>query len=297
MASKRVDTSKADTSKADTSKADNLKQDPVLSGQNYAVVSFVNPKDKVLEKNLYYLNQFLIKEINNSLTAQATQMAKKLIVEMNTKINDTLDKLKSSVDEEDKHIYKILNDRYRSMSLDEDEYVEECRRQYSLEGEEILDKYKIFLSENRTKLDHTFDEANDHACSLRGFKVRGSYARFEDARDRAQFLRDSVEPLVHAFVVQVGTWFPVDMEADEVQDQDYMLPKLNELMGKYHEGMQARDKFFHERNQELMTNPTPTRGNVKERLKKKLQERQNEKINKEISEFKQLSGSGSGSGN
>jgi len=271
---------------------DHLKQDPILNGQNFVVVSFVNPKDKVVEKNLFYANNFMVQDINKMITAQAIQMVKKLSVEMNNKISETLDRLKNSVDEEDKHIYRLLNDKYRSMLIDEDEYVDECRRQYEFDSEEILDRYKIFLAENRTKLDHTFDDANNDANSLRGFKVRGSYSRFEDARDRAQFLRDNVEPGIHAYVVQMGVWFPVDMEADEVQDQEYMLPKLNELMGKYHEGMHARDKFYQERKKEMMESPAPTGGklSVKERLQKKLQDKQNQKVNDDISEFKKLQG-------
>jgi hypothetical protein len=279
---------------------DHLKQDPILNGQNFVVVSFVNPKDKLVEKNLYYANNFMVNDINKMITAQAIQMVKKLSVEMNKKISDTLDRLKNSVDEEDKHIYRILNEKYRSMSLDEDEYVEECRRQYELDSEEILDRYKMYLSENRVKLDHTFDEANNDANSLRGFKVRGAFSRFEDARDRAQFLRDNVEQGIHAFVVQMGVWFPVDMEADEVQDQEYMLPKLNELMGKYHEGMQARDQFYQERKKEMMENPAQVSGgkmSVKERLQKKLQEKQSKKVNDELAEFKALhQGQGQGGG-
>lgn len=261
---------------------DHLKQDPILNGQNFVVVSFVNPKDKVVEKNLYYTNRFMVDDINKMITAQAIQMVKKLSVDMNKKITDTLDRLKNSVDEEDKHVYRLLNEKYRTMVIDEDEYVEECRRQYELDSEELLDRYNMFLAENRTKMDATFDAANNDANSLRGFKVRGSYSRFEDARDRAQYLRDNVEPGIHAYVVQMGVWFPVDMEADEVQDQEYMLPKLNELMGKYHEGMHARDKFYQERKKEMMENPEPTGGksssSVKERLQKKLLEKQNKKV-------------------
>jgi hypothetical protein len=253
---------------------DHLKQDPPIPGQYYNVVSFVNPKDKVLEKSLYYTNEFMVNDINKTLSAQAIQMAKKLNVEMNNKISAKLDKLKLSVDEEDKHIYRILNDAYRSMQLDEDAYVQECTREYSIDREELLDKYKIFLSENRTKLDLKFDKENDDATSLRGFKIRGAYSRFEDARDRAKLMRDSVEKGIHAFVVETGTWFPVDMDADEVQDQDYMLPKLNELMGKYHEGMQARDQLYQERKQEMSQATGPsTKETVKERLQKKLQDK------------------------
>jgi hypothetical protein len=265
---------------------DHLKQDPILNGQNFVVVSFVNPKDKVVEKNLYYLNQFMVQDVNKALTAQAMQMVKKLSVDMRKRISDTLERLKCSVDEEDKHMYKLLNEKYREMTLDEDEYLEECRRLYEINSEEILDKYKMFLTENRVQLDHAFDDANDDANSLRGFKVRGSYSRFEDARDRAQFLRDNVEPGIHAYVVQMGVWFPVDMEADEVQDQEYMLPKLNELMGKYHEGMQARDRFYQDRKKEMMEAPATTGGrqDVKARLQKKLQEKQNQKLKDEVAE-------------
>ena len=255
---------------------DHLKQDPILNGQQYAVISFVNPKDKVVEKTLYYARSFLVNDINQQITAQAMQMAKKLSVEMNSKISSVLDRLKSSVDEEDKHMYRLLNEKYRSMLIDEDEYVEECRRQYTMDSEEILDKYNIYLAQNRTKLDLSFDETNGDANSLRGIKIRGAYGRFEDARDRAQYLRDNVEPGVHAYVVQMGVWFPIDMDADEVQDQEYMLPKLNELMGKYHEGMAARDRFYQDRKQELMEKPASAPGNklsVKERLQKKLQEK------------------------
>jgi hypothetical protein len=255
---------------------DHLKQDPILNGQQYAVISFVNPKDKVVEKTLYYARSFLVNDINQQITAQAMQMAKKLSVEMTSKISSVLDRLKSSVDEEDKHMYRLLNERYRSMLIDEDEYVEECRRQYTMDSEEILDKYNIYLAQNRTKLDLAFDETNGDANSLRGIKIRGAYGRFEDARDRAQYLRDNVESGVHAYVVQMGVWFPIDMDADEVQDQEYMLPKLNELMGKYHEGMAARDRFYQDRKQELMEKPAAPPGNklsVKERLQKKLQEK------------------------
>ena len=290
MSSKRQSQSQTHNTKEPV--VDHLKQDPIINGQNYVVVSFVNPKDKVVEKNLYYANQFMINDINSCLNAQAIQMAKKLSVDMSNKISDVLERLKSSVDEEDKHIYKILTEKYREMQIDEDEYVEECRRQYTIDNEEILDKYKIFLAENRTKMDHAFDKANDDASSLRGFKIRGAFSRFEDARDRAQFLRDNVEPGIHAYVVQMGTWFPVDMEADEVQDQEYMEAELNDLMGKYHEGMHARDKFFNERKQEMKANPEPVGGklSVKERLQKKLQDRQNQKVKTEVDDFKKLQG-------
>ena len=270
-------------------KKDYLKQDPILPGQDYAVVSFVNPTDHGLGKQLHYVNSFMVSDVNKTITAQAIQMVRKLKVDMRKNIEEVLDKLKYSVDEEDKAMSRILEKRFRDMEIDEDAYVEDCRRRYGIDQEELLDKYKIYLSGERTRLDREYDEANDNQTSLRGFKVRGIFARLDDARDRAKYVRDNVEAAVHAFVVPVGTWFPVDMDADEVQDQDYMLPQLNELMGKYHEGTHARNAHYQERKREM--EESAAQGNkqtTKSRLQEKLRQKRNLKMRNELAEFEKL---------
>lgn len=270
---------------------DNLKEDPPLNGQRYAVVSFVNPTDMVLTKNLYYVNHFLCQDVNKMIVAQASHMAKKVNVMVNNCISAKLDKLKMSVDEEDKHMYRILNDHLKDLVIDEDEFVDECHRKYTIDEEEISDKYKIYIAENRTRLDKEFDDAYDDVCSVRGFKVRGTYDRYQDAADRCKYVRDAIEPGVHAYVVSVGTWFPVDMEADEIQDQDYMLPALNDLMGKYHEGMRARDAHYRERKRDMIDNSSSSGNDTKSRLQKKLLERKHQKIREDVEQFKQQNAS------
>jgi len=270
-------------------KKDYLKQDPICPGQDYSVFSFVNPKDHVLGKQLHYVNSFMISDINKNITAQAIQMVRKLQVDMRKKIEDVLDKLKFSVDEEDKAISRVLEKRYREMQIDEDVYVEECRRRYELDEEDLLDKYKIFLSGERSRLDREYDEAHDNQTSLRAIKFRGSFTRLDDARDRAKYLRDNVEPSIHAFVIPTGVWVPIDMDADEVQDQDYMLPQLNELMGKYHEGTHARNVHYQERKREM--EEAAAEGNkktTKERLQEKLRQKRNAKMRAEMTEFEKL---------
>lgn len=175
------------------------------------------------------------------------------------------------------------------MEIDEDVYVEECRRRYGLDEEEILDKYKIFLAGDRTRMDREYDEANDNQTSLRGFKIRGTYSRLDDARNRAKYVRDNIEEAVHAFVVPVGTWFPVDMDADEVQDQDYMLPALNNLMGKYHEGTHARNAHYQERKREMEESAAQDNKSItKTRLQEKLRQKRNLKMRNERAEFERL---------
>lgn len=277
-------------------KTDYLKQDPFISGQDYCVVSFVNPRDAVLDKQMYYVNNFMLRDINKMLTAQCVQMVKKLNVDVHKKISDVLDKLKFSLDPEEKHLSRLLEDRYRGMQVNEDEYVEECRRRYTVDNEELMDKYKIFLAEERTRMDREFDQAHDHKTSLRGFKVRGTYARLADARERAKYVRDNVEQGIHAFVVPVGVWFPVDMEADEVQDQDYMLPELNNLMSKYHEGVHARNLHYKERKAEMEESSAEgNRQNTKQRLQEQLRKKKDAKMRAELAELKSLGKTDEGS--
>jgi hypothetical protein len=272
-------------------KKDYLKQDPIVPGQDYCVFSFVNPKDHVLGKQLHYINSFMVSDVNKNITAQAIQMVRKLQVDNRKKIEDVLDKLKFSVDEEDKAISRILEKRYREMQIDEDAYVEECRRRYEIDETELLDKYKIFLAGERSRLDREYDEAHDNQTSLKGIKFRGSFARLDDARDRAKYVRDNVEQGIHAYVIPTGVWVPIDMDADEVQDQDYMLPQLNELMGKYHEGTHARNVHYQERKREM--EEAAADGNkktTKERLQEKLRQKRNQKMRDEMSEFEKLAG-------
>lgn len=270
-------------------KKDYLKQDPIIPGQEYCVFSFLNPKDHALGKQLHYVNSFMVSDINKNITAQAIQMVRKLQVDMRRKIEDVLDKLKYSVDEEDKAMSRILEKRFREMQIEEDDYVEECRRRYEMNEEELLDKYKIFLAGERSRLDREYDEAHDHQTSLRGYKYRGGFARLDDARNHAKYCRDNIEPGIHTYVIPVGVWVPIDMEADEVQDQDYMLPQLNELMGKYHEGTHARNLHYQERKREM--EDAAAQGNkmsTKERLQEKLRQKRNQKRKEEMAEFQRL---------
>jgi hypothetical protein len=139
-------TSKRTVNEADM-RVDHLKVDPVVPGQDWAVVSFVNPPDMAVKKFLHYVNNFMVSDINKTLTASATQMAKLLKSQMRNKIDDLLDKLKHSHDPDDKHMGQLLEKRYRDMDIDEDEFVDECRRRYELDDAELMDRYKMYVTE------------------------------------------------------------------------------------------------------------------------------------------------------
>jgi hypothetical protein len=273
--------------KAGEKEVDHLREDPVLYGQQYALVSFISPNDKVEQKTIHYLNRFLVDEVNKTLAAQAVQAMKKLRVDMRKRIEDKLDKLKHSLDVEDQHLYKLLNEAYRDMDFDEDEYTEECTRLYQVDQQELLDRYKMYLAQNRAKLNAEYDAAHNNEVSVRGVKIRGTYLTLEDAKARAKALRD-MEPAHHIFVVPNGVWFPIDIEADEVQNQEHMLRELNDLMGKYYEGVNARNQHFQERTAEMQARPDTREEKARERMQKKLQEKRRARLQAEAAQVKEL---------
>src|SRR3990167_10180306 len=176
-------------------KEDLLREDPPIYGQEWVVISMVNPPTDILtKKNLHYVNHFLISDVNKMILAQGIQTIKFLKSESRKKLNDVLEQLSSSNDDDDKRVHAILSNRFKEFDLDEDQYITECQRQYTLDEEEITDKYKIYLSENRQMLDRMFDELYHGVNSTRGFKVRGGFRRLEDAKEHGKKMRDEVEP-------------------------------------------------------------------------------------------------------
>jgi len=67
---------------------------------------------------------------------------------------------------------------------------------------------------------------------VRGVKVRGSYATYEEAVNRAKYIRDSIDDKFDVFVGQVGRWLPWDSR-DHVEDEVYADEALNNLMKAY----------------------------------------------------------------
>ena len=123
--------------KADTDiTQDYLKEDPPLARQDWVVISFVAPEDKVVLRNMHYANRFLVGDINQTISAQALQMSKYLNSKIRNQMDDVLERLKSSVDEDDQRTYAILNAQLQKLELDEEEFVDElslihiwrCRR-------------------------------------------------------------------------------------------------------------------------------------------------------------------------
>ena len=271
---------------SDEQKVDYLKEDPPIADQNWIVLSFVVPKNMMELKNLYYINKFLISDVNKSLEAQATQMVRKLNATIQKNMSEVLDRLGSSVNDDDKRVFELMNTELKKVKVVEDDYVQECRRNYKLDEDELLDKFRMFKVENYKELDRDFDAAHDNQTSICGIKCRGVFKDFSDAQIRAKMLREEVEPAHHAFAAPMFKWVPWNPDADAIQDQDYMLDQLGDLMGKYHSNIHKKNVQFAERTKAMKEDANKQNAkNIRERLREKLIEKQNRKLREDLEKF------------
>lgn len=124
-------------------------------------------------------------------------------------------------------------------------FLKDTASNYDLSLEDLTKKYTDFLYANQAQLEQEFHEEQDFKTSVRGIKVRGVYQNLKEAQFRASALQKR-DPNFNVYVGQVGYWLPWDPEPDNVEDQEYAEPQLNNLVKKYKENQSAKDAHFRE---------------------------------------------------
>jgi hypothetical protein len=124
-------------------------------------------------------------------------------------------------------------------------------------------------------------------CKVRGVKVRGCYATYEEAKKRADQILE-FDPNFHIMVGEVGKWLAWDPDPSTSQDQEFGNEKLNELMKSYKSQLEKNKVMEHQRKSDYIdgarkNEPADDR---KERMKKRLRKKLEDKNKKtpEISE-------------
>ena len=84
-----------------------------------------------------------------------------------------------------------------------------------------------------------------------GVKVRGCYASYEEAKQRADFLQ-KCDANHNIYIGEVGKWCPFEDNPEKAKDSEYMNKDLNKLMKTYNT-QQAEAKQYHElRKQDMV---------------------------------------------
>lgn len=259
-----------------TKKAEHLKIDsPVITEchgpvfkQNYFLISFISPEDNIRKRSIFELNKFLYHDVNKQIIDTTSNVVKNNNRDLHNLIEKKINTYKSSNDPTYKAAAEILAMSLDELQLNEDEIINKVMRQYRIDQTELVDRFENYKISNMKELESEFNKEFTEETSIRGFKVRGTFEDENAAREQAKESR-SEEPYVHTFIGPVGYWTPWDPSADAVQDQDYMVSELNDLMAQKKANEEQKNIYFEKRKQMMME--SDARGNeLHNRLKDRL---------------------------
>jgi hypothetical protein len=223
---------------------DFLDEDTEIPGQRYVLLSFLSP-EKVLDKiELFFFHKFLHSfEVDWKL-----KNLEKYMVDVVKEINDQLDDRARELEKADQFDSATICRKNR-LSVDDvmssyQSFVQKNRN--DLTKTKIVENYDDFMYTNKSKLETEFYALNDFRTSMRGVKVRGVYSNTKEAEVKAKKLQNK-DKYHNIFMAEVGKWTPWDPNPNEVHDQEYNNDQLNNLMKKYKENEDSREKFFDER--------------------------------------------------
>ena len=223
---------------------DFLEEDTEIPGQRYVLLSFVSPEKVLEKKDIHFFKKFLESyEVDWKI-----KNLEKYMVDVVKNINDQLD---SRIQELEKNNQFDQSDICRKNRVRIDDVMNQYngfvqKSKADITKTSIVEAYDNFMYSNKTKLEEEFYALNEFRTSVRGIKVRGVYGNHKEAELKAKKLQ-SKDKYNNIFVGDVGKWLPWDPQPHEVTDQEYGQEELNNLMRKYKENEDNKDKFFEER--------------------------------------------------
>jgi hypothetical protein len=223
---------------------DFLDEDTEISGQRYVLLSFISPEKVLDKKELFFFQKFLQGyEVDWKL-----KNLEKYMVEVVKNVNDQLDDRIKELEKNDQFDQATICRKNR-LRIDDlmsnyGNFVQKNRAE--INKTKIVEAYDDFMYTNKTKLEDEFYALNEFRTSVRGIKVRGVYGNPKEAELKAKKLQNK-DKYHNIFIGDVGKWLPWDPQPHEIAEQEYGQDQLNNLMRKYKENEDNREKFFDER--------------------------------------------------
>jgi len=223
---------------------DFLDEDTEIPGQRYVLLSFLSPEKVLEKKEVFFFQKFL----QGFEVDWKVKNLEKYLVDVVKNINDELENSARELEKKDLFDQAAICRKNRlridNIMTDYSGFVQKNRN--DINKTKIVEAYDDFMFANKTKLEDEFYAQNDFRTSMRGVKVRGVYGNPKEAELKAKKLQ-SKDKYHNIFMAEVGKWTPWDPSPHEVADQDYNNDQLNNLMKKYKENEDSREKFFEER--------------------------------------------------
>lgn len=191
---------------------DALLEDPPIKGQNFALVSFLEPDELIKNKETFMFEHFMKSIVGD--------------------LGDILKFLENKY-KDDKGIFTTIKERY-SYLINND-----------------LHEQYVYFKKNADDLEDQYYKLNDFQPTRRGFKIRGNYDSIPECQARCKQLR-VIDPHHNIHILQVGAWCLFNPNEDDIENQEYSYDELNTLMHKYNENRQHAKEYFEERKDDMM---------------------------------------------
>ena len=230
-------------SQAKQVKEDFLDEDPEISSQKYVLLSFISPENVLVRKDHFFFQRFL----KDYEIQWRTKHLESFLAQHIASVNRTLDE-KSSALEASGNMDLAATVRGCRIKVEDliTGFASHVKRHHKeIQASKIQEEYGDFMFRMQEKLDDEFLVSNNFQTSMRGMKVRGVYSTTAEAEMRAKKLQRS-DPLHNIFIGEVGKWLPWDPSPNAIANQEYAEDQLNQLMKKYKENDEAKEKFYNE---------------------------------------------------
>jgi hypothetical protein len=196
-------------------------EDNSIAGQKFACLSFVSPEKILKKREVFLFNQFIK---NWEFT--------------------------KSMERYFEYIHFIAykhNMNVETLIADFNDFVKEESSKLKKSG--IEDDYKNYMDKQEESLNEKFNREHSFQTSVRGLKVRGTFASQEEAEQKCKKLRES-DPHHDIFVGPVGVWIPWDPDAYKTGRVEHLEEELNALHKEKMKNEEMAKKEFEERIRE-----------------------------------------------
>jgi hypothetical protein len=198
-----------------------LDEDPEISSQRYAVLSFVHPERILEQKNLWFFSKFRQQYVVDT----RLECYEKFMAFIAQKYGHRVDDLMHDFLE-----FKKFHENKPDFSYGEAE-----------------DAWLTFMMKNEGKLQKQFDEEHEFQTNVSGIKIRKVFNNIPEAEAGAKKFIGLDGGAFRTAIVEVGKWIPINPSDHLLENVKSSNEQLNTLMEKYQENqMQAQQVFKQE---------------------------------------------------
>jgi hypothetical protein len=181
---------------------DLLDEDPPIAGQKFVCVSFISPETILKKRELFLFQQF----------TKQWDMSKSM-----KKFSDFLNFISVKYHLSSEKLMEDFND-----------FIKEEEISIKESSQVVDDDFKNFMDKDEDRLTLQFNKDNEFQTSVRGIKVRGSFATQDEAENNCKKLRQN-DPSHDIFVAPCGLWLPWEPTYYKLNKVEYLEPELNRL--------------------------------------------------------------------